>query len=352
MTEFIIVGRGLAACTLMHVFTSTGVSFKVIGKENMSRCSQVAGGIWNPVVFKRLTKSWMADELVPCLTNFYNECESRLQTTFVTRRKIIKPFVEEQEKELWRKKSKNELDDYLDPTIYDSDEGPANCKIENGFGLVLGSGSIDMNAFLEATSSFFRNEMVDEEFLYAKLKLIEGGVEYEGIKAKHLIFCEGYLVKNNPYFKWIPLKPAKGEVLKVKVNDLDLGHQILTKAAFIMGIKEGQYRVGATYEWNELNEEPTEKARLDLETKLKGILKTEYKVIGHEAGVRPSSCDRRPILGPHPLHPNLFIFNGLGTKGVMLAPYFAKNFVNFYLQKEALQATVHVSRFYHLYGRT
>lgn len=209
-----------------------------------------------------------------------------------------------------------------------------------------------MPVFLEATTRFFGKEILDEEFLYSQLKVDENGVEYQGLKAKHLVFCEGYLVKNNPYFRWIPLKPAKGEVLTVKVKDLDLGDEIMTKAAFIMGTKEGEYKVGATYEWTELNEEPTEKARLDLETKLQGILNTEYEVIGHDAGVRPSSSDRRPIIGPHPLYPNLFIFNGLGTKGVMLAPYFAKKFVNFYLQKEALQANVHVSRFYHLHGRT
>ncbi|MBK7816373.1 MAG: FAD-binding oxidoreductase [Sphingobacteriaceae bacterium] len=77
-----------------------------------------------------------------------------------------------------------------------------------------------------------------------------------------------------------------------------------------------------------------------------GLIKVPYNVLEHKAGVRPSTLDRRPIIGQHPLHKNLFVFNGLGTKGVMLAPYFSKKFVHFYLNKEALDAEVDVKRFY------
>ena len=121
MTDFLIVGRGLAAMSLAHTFHKHRVSFKIIGSENLSTCSKVAAGIWNPVVFKRLTKSWLADELVPCLNEFYTDCETRLSQKLITRRPIIKPFMEEQEKTLWLKKTKAELEDFLDGEIKNPD---------------------------------------------------------------------------------------------------------------------------------------------------------------------------------------------------------------------------------------
>ncbi len=86
------------------------------------------------------------------------------------------------------------------------------------------------------------------------------------------------------------------------------------------------------------------------EEKLAQLINCNYTILDQQAGVRPSSSDRRPIIGLHPEYNNLFIFNGLGTKGVMLAPYFAKKFVNFYLQKETLPPEVNVGRFYSLYA--
>jgi len=86
-----------------------------------------------------------------------------------------------------------------------------------------------------------------------------------------------------------------------------------------------------------------------LRDKLNSLITCPYTVISHQAGIRPSAADRRPIIGPHPEFSHLFVFNGLGTKGVMLAPYFANNFVHFYLQNQEIVPDVHVKRFYPLY---
>ena len=119
-----------------------------------------------------------------------------------------------------------------------------------------------------------------------------------------------------------------------------------------MDLGNKRYKVGATYAWDDLSEEPTEAGASELHNKLKQLISCDYNLIKHEAGIRPSSIDRRPIIGAHPQHKNLFIFNGLGTKGVMLAPYFAKNFVNFYLEKESIHEEVNVKRFYKDYAAT
>jgi glycine oxidase len=350
MTDFIIVGRGLAATTLMHVFYRSGITFKVVSKDNLSKCSRIAAGIWNPVVFKRMTKSWLADNLVSTLNLFYSECESTLNKKLITHRPIIKPFTEDQEKKLWKEKAASFLENFIDPGIYDlPDESLKHLKINNGYGVVKGCGNLDVAAYLDASETFFKDHVVDEVFDHKELQIKEE-VLYKNIKAKSVIFCEGYLVKNNPFFWWIPLKPAKGEILTVRAQDLELKDSIFNRDGFLMDISDKIFRVGATYEWRDLSEESTQEGLNELHNKLERMINCPYTILKHEAGIRPSSSDRRPIIGAHPQHKRLFVFNGLGTKGVMLAPYFAKNFVNFYLQKEAIHKEVNVSRFYHLYG--
>lgn len=351
MTDFIIVGRGLAANVLMHTFQQHQLSFHTFGNEQLSNCSRIAAGIWNPVVFKRLTRSWLADEIIPCLNQFYFDCESTLGKAVVTKRPIIKPFVEEQEKRLWKKKSITELNGFLDPEIYTHLPPELNhFKIANGFGLVNQCGNLNTSEFISLSNIVFNHNITTETFDHSLLKIFPDKVVYKNCEARHIVFCEGYLVKHNPFFNWVPLKPAKGEVLTIRSEQLKLTNSIFNKNGFLMDLGAGSYKLGATYEWTELTENTTEKGREELELKLHQMIGCDYSVIDHQAGVRPSSIDRRPIIGRHPNYQNLHIFNGLGTKGVMLAPFFAKNFVNFYLQKEGLVTDVQINRFYKLYG--
>ncbi|MBA3679874.1 MAG: FAD-dependent oxidoreductase [Bacteroidetes bacterium] len=351
MIDFIIVGRGLAASVIAHTLYENKISFKIIGDPHLSNCSNAAAGIWNPIVFKRMTKSWLADEIIPYLNKFYSNVESRVDKKLITQRTIIKPFVEEQEKNLWLKKANSELNDFLDETIHEANSAELeNCKVSGQFGLVKQSGNLNVPEFLKATDVFFKEHLINEVFDHSQLKLSNETVSYKSTVAKHIIFCEGYLVKDNPFFNWIPLKPAKGETLEISAPELKIKNHILNKNGFLMQLPNGNYKLGATYEWSDLTEEKTKKGLEELEQKLNQMISCNYEITAHQAGVRPSSLDRRPIIGEHPGYKNLFIFNGLGTKGVMLAPYFAKKFVNFYLQKEVLPTDVNVGRFYSLYA--
>ncbi|MEL7021711.1 MAG: hypothetical protein AAGK47_08885, partial [Bacteroidota bacterium] len=60
---------------------------------------------------------------------------------------------------------------------------------------------------------------------------------------------------------------------------------------------------------------------------------------------RPTVKDRRPFLGKHPDFSRLAIFNGLGTKGASLGPYFAQQMTNHLLQQTALEPDVDITRF-------
>ncbi len=348
LTDFIIVGQGLAGSVLALSLIKEGFSVTVINQPKLSSCSRVAAGIWNPIVFKRLTKSWLADELISELISFYEYCEKEFGISLMHHRHIIKPFTEEQEKNLWLKKSHDasSANTFLDPSIYKDLVIDEHYTVKQ-YSKVLQAGNLDVSLFLEHTKKNIKenHNYLEEEFDFDHLKISENEINYKNVKARNIIFCEGHLVTSNPYFNWIPMKPAKGETITIHSTHLKLKQDIFNKGFFILPLGNNLFKIGATYEWNELNDVPTEKGKLDLIQKLNSVVTTPYSVISHEAGVRPAVTDRRPIVGKHPDFKNTFIFNGFGTKAVMLAPYFAKQLVKSITHHLPVEGEVNPERF-------
>ena len=54
-----------------------------------------------------------------------------------------------------------------------------------------------------------------------------------------------------------------------------------------MPIGNHLFKVVDTYEWNDLNDLSTEKAKQELITKINAVVSSPYKIISHEAGLRP-----------------------------------------------------------------
>ncbi len=343
--DFIIVGQGIAGSVLALSLIKSGYTVCVIDKQDLSLSSRIAAGIWNPVVFKRLAKSWLADDVVPELIHFYEYFEKELNASFVNRRFILKPFSEEQEKILWLKKAESE-NEFLDKLIYEDFKVTDTYTIKS-YSKVLQAGNIDMTTFLDATKNYIakHHQLIEDSFDYSALKQTENDVTYKSVSAKNIIFCEGHLISKNPYFNWIPFKPAKGEVLTITCDNLYLENSIFNKGFFIMPLGNNTYKVGATYEWEHLNDTPTESKKQELITKLNSVISSPYQIVKHEAGVRPSVIDRRPVVGRHSIHNNVYVFNGFGTKAVMLAPYFAKQLVGFIQYGSSIDADVNPSRF-------
>lgn len=339
--DFIIVGQGIAGSVLALELIKRGKSVIVIDKPELSSSSRVAAGIWNPLVFKRLTKSWMIDELTPCLNEFYSGAEKLLNSKFLEERKIAKLFTEEQEINLWKKKVNEDMYDYLSEEILEMHE-PTVSK----YAIVKQAGNLDTVAFLSSTTQYLKanDSYLEENFSHNDLIINATGVSYKNINANEIVFCEGHLVKNNPHFNYIPFKPAKGDVLTITCNELNIDF-ILNKGFFIMPLGNNTFKVGATYNWQDLTDVPNPAGKEELINKLKKLIPYEFEVIKHEAGVRPSVIDRRPVLGTHPTHPQLKIFNGLGTKAVMLAPFFAKQLCDYLIDRKELNAEVDVKRF-------
>lgn len=347
-TDYIIVGQGLAGSILALTLLKYGKSVIVIDPSQASTASKVAAGLCNPVVFKRLVKSWMADDLLTYMDEFYPEMEELLGAEFYFTKRILKPFAEEQEKTLWLKKVEEPIGRYLNEAIFEDD---LNGILYNPLGIseVMHAGNVDTLQFLNSSKAYFQknNLFVDELFDYSLITMQENSVNYKDFTASKIIFCEGYKAIENPYFKWLPFKLTKGETLTIQLKHTHHipFNTVINKAVFILPIGKDTYKVGATYEWDDLTELTTEKGKSELVEKLQKVLKVPFEIINHQAGIRPTVNDRRPLIGLHPEHPQLAVFNGMGTKGVMLAPFFAFQFANALRHHTALDKEVDISRF-------
>ena len=342
--NYLIVGQGIAGSVLALSLLKRGKKILVIDEPSLSSCSKVAAGLYNPIVFKRLSKSWKADELVPAADKFYNEAETLFKKKIHYKKNIVKLFVNEEEKKLWETKKQKAEGKYLSE-IFNGSDLPAQVMENKGYAEVTGSGWVDVKIFLDETRNYLsKNNLLKEEiFDHSLIKEGASHREYKSIQAKKIIFCEGYKATENPYFKYLSFKPAKGEVLTIRIKNFTI-EKALNKGVFILPVGNNIFRVGATYQWDDLNDITTEKAKEELIEKLKKVIDAPFEIIEHKAGVRPATKDRRPFIGFHPQHSNIGIFNGMGTKAVMLAPYLAGNLIDHIENDIALDTEADIKR--------
>lgn len=342
-TSYIIVGQGLAGTTLAWSLYKEKIPFVIIDNHHQHCASKVAAGLYNPVVFKRMVKSWMVDDLLPVADDFYVYCEEILETKFWHKLPIKKIFVNEEEKNLWRKKSAENL--YLG--AIEEDVAINEIDSKEGLGEVNNAGWLDLPLFLEKSKKFFLGKklLLQQQFNYDDIVLSENHISYKDIITNAIVFCEGFQMLYNPYFSKLPLIPTKGEVLTLEVKNFS-PECTLNKGVFLLPLKNNTFKCGATYEWHTTKADITTNGKIEIEDKLQKFLKSAYSITQHEAGIRPTVVDRRPLLGSHPQYNNIFVFNGLGTKGVMLAPFFAEHMKNYLLNKAKLLEDVDIKRFF------
>ncbi len=343
--NFLIVGQGIAGTTLAHKLYENGKSVHLIDNKYQSSSSHIAAGLLHPMSFKRAILSWKADMLIPIAKAHYNAFQTTFKTKVFHELDMIRVFSSMEEQNNWQGRM---ADSPMKEIIGDEE---LSLGFPLGSGKVNMAGRLDVALYLSRSNQFFIEENIfsEEQFDYSQLTYSETGVEYKGIVAENIVFCEGYKITQNPYFNYIPLSPTKGEVLIIKTKDLP--DCILSQGCFVMPIGDDNYVLGATYDRDNINQETTQLGKEQLIEKLKAIGDFDFEIIEHRAGVRPTTHDRRPILGTHPRYSNIHIFNGLGSKGVMLAPYFARELIQYITKGAQLNSEVSVSRYSkkHLY---
>ncbi len=348
--DYLIVGQGLAGSLLAHELLRRKKSVFLVSDPILPSSSRVAGGMYNPVTGKHLAKTWLAETIFPAMHEFYGEIEQLFSCSIVHPADIYRPYANENHREQFLKAiSRFHLEEYV--THHEKNDGYEEF-IRNPFGGIMTthSGWIDVPRLLDVLREHFLSLGIlkEEAFDYESLRVLSDGIECGELRAGAVIFCEGFHARHNPWFNWLPFNPVKGETLIVRMPNFPL-KEIINQGKWVLPVSDTVFRIGATYNWHQLDFEPTDDARQYLLGEISRFLKSKTEIIGQQAGVRPATRDRRPIMGPHPLEAAIHIFNGLGTKGVSLAPYFAINMADFLEGKKEIHPETTIERFYALY---
>jgi len=349
MLDYMVVGLGLAGIAFCETLRKNNKRFVVFNDDSQTS-SQVAGGLSNPVILKRFTLAWRADTLIPVANIFYRELEEVLQQKLITDLPVYRRFASVEEQNMWFEAADREnLKDYLSTTLVRNNN--TGLKAPFDFGEVKHASRLDTKLTLKSYSHFLQqNDMlVSDSFEYDQLKTNDGYVAYKSLKAKHIVFAEGFGLRQNPFFKYLPMQGAKGEYLIIKSRKLQENNAIKS-SVFIIPLGKDLYKVGANYDRNVSSNLPTEETKKELQKKLDALLDCDYEVVGHEAGVRPTVKDRKPLVGQHPNYKNLFVLNGFGSHGIMIAPWAAAQLFGCIEKGEELLPEVDINRFAKFYG--
>ncbi|MGS2739660.1 NAD(P)/FAD-dependent oxidoreductase [Sinomicrobium sp. M5D2P17] len=344
ITDYIIVGLGLAGISFCEQLREKGRDF-VVFDGGSQQSSTVAGGVYNPVVLKRFTAAWRSEEQLGIAVPLYRKLEERLSRKLVYPMPVYRKFASVEEQNLWFEAAdKPALSPFLSPRIIHNDNPCVHAP--HGFGEVWHTGRIGVRELQEEYTAdlLMQHKLRKEDLDYAALEFIKDGVRYKEIVAKHIVFAEGFGMMSNPFFNYLPLRGAKGELLTIKAPRLRM-NTILKSSVFLIPLGDDLYKVGATYNWQDKTNTITSRAKEELSGKLKPILDCEYEVIGQEAGIRPTVTDRRPMAGRHPRYKNMYILNGLGTRGTLTGPYVAGQLYRFIEEKISLNEEIDIERF-------
>ena len=342
--DYIIVGCGLASVAFCEQLIANNKSF-IVFDDSSQKSSIVAAGLYNPVILKRFSEVWKAKEQLKMALPMYAHIEEKLQIKIDYKLRILRRFTSIQEQNKWFIASdKPSLEAYLSTQLIKNNN--AVIDAEFGFGEVLHAGRLDTEVLIKNYKRYLikRNQLIEAPFNYANIQFETDFIQYENIKAKHVVFAEGFGVKQNPYFKALPLTGSKGEILTIKAPNLKIDYAIKS-AVFIIPLGNDLYNVGSTYNNEDKSNTPTESAKAELLLKVRTFIKCDFEIVNHVAGVRPTVIDRRPLVGRHSEFKKIYVLNGLGTRGVMIAPYVAEKLYQHIENNIELDREINSNRF-------
>lgn len=345
MLDYFIVGAGLGGVAFAEVALQHQKSIFVFAGDKPPS-SVAAAGVYNAVILKRFTLVSQAQEQINLLKVFYPEIEKRIQKNIIFDLPTYRRLASVEEQNNFIVASDRPLfQPFLSPKII-SDKFKAVIS-PFGFGLMKQTGYVDTKLLLQSYRNYLQQNgcISAETFNYAELIIHPDFVEYKGQKARQIIFAEGFQMKHNPFFKDLPLEGAKGELLVIRSENLDV-NVLLKAGVFVLPIGNDLYKVGATYNWTDKTNKPTQSAKDELISELKELISCGFEVVEHLVGIRPTVKDRKPLVGRHPFHKNIYLLNGLGTRGVMLAPYLSYKLFDFIESNLPLDSSISIERYY------
>lgn len=343
----VIIGQGLAGTCMAWRLLWRGSKVLVIDREEPDSASRVAAGLMTPVTGQRLVPSWRLGEFWPAAFEFYRRVAAEVHASFLLEPGQVRLFSSELEQDRFAKRDPKENCEWI---VAPASVSPDEFHNKHGGFEIPCAARLNVEAFLEASRDHFQklglyrttdvDPAVDVEIAGEAVE-----IPRPGITSRHLVFCQGFAAAKNPWFSEVRFDATRGEILTLRIPGLT-ETRIVNRGVWLVPLGGDLFRAGATYDWDNLDAGPTQAGREELCRCLGEFLKLPFEVVDHAAGVRPIVIGRHPIIGRHNEHPQLAMFNGLGSKGSLQAPLLAGQLTELLLDEKPIDPEVDVaSRF-------
>lgn len=342
--DYLLIGQGLAGSILSWELIKRGCRILLLDNQK-ENASQIAAGLINPITGIRLVKNKEVDTLLPCAKKTYQELSQFFKQDFYIEKTILRILQNKQE----IKKFQQRIQDvnYLDYLQTELKIPPSSMIAPLGIIQQKQTGYLLTKQLLTQLKYFLHQKQSYQtaQFNYQDLQF-SNDIQWHNIVAKKIIFCEGYQAIYNPWFKYLPFQLAKGEILSL-TSQQTLPACILNYGHWFIPLNTNQFRTGATFDPNNLNTTPTEPGKNSLLNSLIRTIPTLHSatVTAHQANIRPTTLDKAPFIGTHPIHKNLAIFNGFGAKGSLQIPYYSQQFADHLITQQSISPDCDCQRY-------
>ena len=342
--EFLIIGQGISGTWLSYYLQKANKSFLVIDNNRENSASRIAAGIVSPVTGRRIVKTWMIDELLAFLIPAYTELGRELGVNAIEQKSLIDFHPTPRMKIAFNERVKENAEFLFQPEdrqlYYDI------FSYDFGFGEVNPCYIVNLKEIIPAWRKILLDnaQLLEEDFEFDNLKNTNKEIHYKNIHAEKIIFCDGMSSAQNPLFKNLPFALNKGEAILIESANIPSSH-IFKKGMMLTSIDNGLHWIGSNYLWDFTDDKPSEQFRKQTESLLNNWLKVPFKIVDHNAAIRPANIERRPFVGFHPIDKNMGILNGMGTKGCSLAPFFANQLTEHIVSAKGILPEADIKRF-------
>lgn len=338
--KILLIGQGIAGTLLAWVLLRRGAQVHIVDGSLPGGSTAPAAGIINPVTGKRFVKSWRLDEFFPVAQECYQTLECELGIPVWLPYPILRLLGTPEESNDWS--ARCALPEYAGYLGESEDAGAWQPFIKPGlrYGVIRRAARVH---FPNLVGRFRQKALaagIFEETTLTPDDILRRARDYDAV-----VFCEGFRAAENPFFPELSWQLAKGEALLLRIPAATQVTDMLKKTMTLVPLGEGMFWAGGSYQWHYADLLPSEGERTYILRNVTEMLAVPFEIAGHLAGVRPTVKDRRPLIGVSREHSNLFIFNGMGTKGALLAPYWAEHLAGHLLNKTPLDPAVDIRRF-------
>lgn len=323
--DIIIIGQGLAGSLLAYELSKQGEDILVLDDGLNTSSSKVAAGIINPITGHRPNRDPLYDIYLEKALLTYKALEADFGQDFIRPQKQIRIFQDQKQKTAW-------LEKYMatNQVIEINHKRFPELKLDHGGCLVAFSYVVDVASVLSNIQNYLiqKNQYQQRVIEHKDIHIHPTSVSIDQHHAKQIVFCEGARIQQNPLFKDVEMVPAKGEILTLDIPAL--APNFYNWGKWLVPTHDGKFRLGSNHIWDDQSMDVSQETKVSLLESMQSQFaqSLEFRVIDHISGIRPATKDRNPVVQKSTKHDHIFCFNGFGSKGCLMIPFYVQEFIH------------------------